>query len=245
MNSPNPSDKETPTLESGFTNMRFRCAGSLRGKRFQSGQSGSEKKKKMERGRGGKKRSPPSLPFPSPVIPFFCSRPNFLDELARKRLLRRLVSRVHWVRVDGRPIRIKKVCGFRSIRIPACGRGPVTQSVLQLFLLKSTIRTESIRNFSNFNFQWTKTLYQNNLNNIAFFFTLFKGYRCNQLSVRQFLKGQEKINVMFHTKCENTDKILKISCVRCHFVKFEICFQGPYKKFSLVLLQITNYIYSS
>ena len=34
-------------------------------------------------------------------------------------------------------------------------------------------KTESIR--SNFNFQWTKTLYQNNSNNIAFFFTFFKG----------------------------------------------------------------------
>ena len=33
----------------------------------------------------------PSLPPPSPLIPFlFCSRPNFLDELARKRLLCRL-----------------------------------------------------------------------------------------------------------------------------------------------------------
>ena len=33
----------------------------------------------------------------------------------------------------------------------------------------STIKTEYIRKFSNFNFEWTKTLYQNNLNNIAFF----------------------------------------------------------------------------
>ena len=31
----------------------------------------------------------------------------------------------------------------------------------------------------NFNFQWTKTLYHNNLKNIAFFFTFFKGSRCN------------------------------------------------------------------
>ena len=45
------------------------------------------------------------------------------------------------------------------------------------------IKTESNRKLSNFNFHWTKTLYQNNLNNIAFFFTFFKGYRCNQLSV--------------------------------------------------------------
>ena len=36
-------------------------------------------------------------------------------------------------------------------------------------------KTESIRKLSNFNFQWTKTLCQNNLTNIAFFFTFFKG----------------------------------------------------------------------
>ena len=35
----------------------------------------------------------PSLPSPSPLIPFFfCSCPNFLDELARKRLLCRLIG---------------------------------------------------------------------------------------------------------------------------------------------------------
>ena len=38
---------------------------------------------------------------------------------------------------------------------------------------------ESIWKMSNFNFQWTKTLYQNILSHIVFFFTLFKGYRCN------------------------------------------------------------------
>ena len=39
---------------------------------------------------------------------------------------------------------------------------------------------------SNFNFQRTKTLYQyiiNYLDNFAFFFTFFKGYRYNKLSV--------------------------------------------------------------
>ena len=41
------------------------------------------------------------------------------------------------------------------------------------------IRTESIRKLGNFNFHWTKTLYQNNLNNNAFFFTFFKGYSYN------------------------------------------------------------------
>ena len=36
------------------------------------------------------------------------------------------------------------------------------------------IQTESIRKLSNFNFQWTKTLYQNILNHIAFFFYTFQ-----------------------------------------------------------------------
>ena len=34
---------------------------------------------------------------------------------------------------------------------------------------------ESTRKLSNFNSQGMKTLYQNNLKNIAFFFTFFKG----------------------------------------------------------------------
>ena len=36
---------------------------------------------------------------------------------------------------------------------------------------------ESTRKLSNFNSQGTKTLYQNNLNNIVFCFTFFKGYK--------------------------------------------------------------------
>ena len=36
------------------------------------------------------------------------------------------------------------------------------------------IKTEFIRKLSNFNFQWTKTLYQNNLNHIVFFFYIFE-----------------------------------------------------------------------
>jgi len=50
-----------------------------------------------------------------------------------------------------------------------CGNGKGTD--LQLS------KTKSIRKLStsNFNFQWTKTLYQNNLNNIAFLFYIFQG----------------------------------------------------------------------
>ena len=44
---------------------------------------------------------------------------------------------------------------------------------------RKELNMESTRKLSKFNFQWTKTLYQNNLKNIASFFTFFKSYRCN------------------------------------------------------------------
>ena len=48
------------------------------------------------------------------------------------------------------------------------------------------------------------------------------------------------MNVKFHKNCENTGKILKISCVPYQFVKFDINFLGlPYE-----ILQMTNYIFS-
>ena len=31
----------------------------------------------------------------------------------------------------------------------------------------------------------------------------------------------EKMNVKFHKNCESTGEILKISCVKCNFVKFD------------------------
>ena len=45
------------------------------------------------------------------------------------------------------------------------------------------IKTEPIRKLGNFKFQWTKTMYmyQDILSHIAFFYTLFKGYKCNKL----------------------------------------------------------------
>ena len=38
--------------------------------------------------------------------------------------------------------------------------------------------------------------------------------------------GAGENNVKFHKNCEKTGKILKISCVRCNFVKFHIYFLG-------------------
>ena len=60
---------------------------------------------------------------------------------------------------------------------------------------------------------WTKlTLYQNILSHIAFFFTLFKGYRYNQLSVimpKTISFGSLGKEIFkFHRNCENTGKIV-------------------------------------
>ena len=52
------------------------------------------------------------------------------------------------------------------------------------------------------------------------------------------------MNVKLHKYCENTGKIVKISCVRCHFVNLTFSFLCFHKNFSLVLSQITNYLYS-
>ena len=49
--------------------------------------------------------------------------------------------------------------------------------------------------------------------------------------------ARENIYVKFHKNCESTVKIRKISCLRCHFVKFDInIFSGSHKKLSLVFL---------
>ena len=69
---------------------------SLRSKLFQSTYSARVRvgAKKMEGGGGGEKRKP-SLPYPLPrYSSFFCSCPNVRDELARKRLLRRLRTKL-------------------------------------------------------------------------------------------------------------------------------------------------------
>ena len=48
-------------------------------------------------------------------------------------------------------------------------------SCLNLIDARTDFKTESTRTLSNFDFQWTKILYQNNLKHIAFFLTFFKG----------------------------------------------------------------------
>ena len=48
---------------------------------------------------------------------------------------------------------------------------------------------------------------------------------CNN-NKENFSSKSEKMTVKFHKNCENTGKFLKISCVRCSFVKFDIHFLG-------------------
>ena len=64
----------------------------------------------------------------------------------------------------------------------AC-RAELGRFPLNIAINQKIIKTESIRKLSNFNFQWTKTLYQGNLKYIAFFFTFFESYGYNLLSV--------------------------------------------------------------
>ena len=45
---------------------------------------------------------------------------------------------------------------------------------VKMLAASNRIKTESTRKLSNFNFQWTKTLYHNSLENIAFFFYIFQ-----------------------------------------------------------------------
>ena len=70
------------------------------------------------------------------------------------------------------------------------------------------LKTESTRKLSICNFQWTKTLYQNNLKNIAFFFTFFKGYICILVicnnTKENFSSEHEKMNVHFLKKKTKT-----------------------------------------
>ena len=78
---------------------------------------------------------------------------------------------------------------------------------------------ESIRELRNFNFQWTKILYQNNFNNIAFFFTFFKGYRCNKLSV---ITPKKVSNGSLENECQ----ISQNDVLHMKFSEFDLCFHS-------------------
>ena len=78
---------------------------------------------------------------------------------------------------------------LRALRIWGAGQA----------VARKELNMESTRKLSKFDFQWTKTLSQNNLKNIAFFFTFFKSYRCLLVicnnTKKNFSWEPEKINV--------------------------------------------------
>ena len=89
----------------------------------------------------------------------------------------------------------------------------------------------SIRKLSNLQFSEDKNLVPEKFKQYRNLFLHFSraidiiSYSCNN-NKDYFSWEPEKINVKFHENCENTGKILKISCVRCHLVKFDIYFLG-------------------
>ena len=66
-------------------------------------------------------------------------------------------------------------------------------------ILAKGFTTESIRKLSNFNFQWTKTLYQNILGHIAFFFQP-RPQGAFPFEVDSFLHFLRAINVINYVK---------------------------------------------
>ena len=86
-------------------------------------------------------------------------------------------------------------------------------------------------------FSGQKPLYQNNFKHIAFFFTLFKGYKCNKLY---------EITPKKRNSCWNPRKQLQRPQISQNGVLHLVIviFLGSRKKLSLVLIQITNYICS-
>ena len=93
---------------------------------------------------------------------------------------------------------------------PMEGRHPAPIRSTDYINRLTTIKKEYIRKFSNFNFEWKKTLYWNNLNNIAFFFAFFKGYRYDYLSV---------------TTLKTKSQILKNDILHMKFSELYLCFQ--------------------
>ena len=80
----------------------------------------------------------------------------------------------------------EQYCGIIYYAAPSSGSSSfflilTNQKFIEIY--QQQIKTEPIRKLSNFNFQWTKILYQNNLKHIAFFFTFFESYGGNLLPV--------------------------------------------------------------
>ena len=112
--------------------------------------------------------------------------------------------------------------------------------------VSTVFKMESTKKLSNFNFQWTKTSYQNNLKHnycIAFFFTFFKGDKdviiviCNLTpkkfsygSLRKWMSNFTKLHLVTHA-------IFRILTVFSQFLwNLTFIFSDSHEKCSLLLL---------
>ena len=88
------------------------------------------------------------------------------------------------IQYGGRNVRSSDLFGQNKTPLSLTRRFFKGLKVCVCICLNITFQKNSRRNrkLNNFNLQWTKTLYQNNLNNIAFCFTFFKSYRFNSAS---------------------------------------------------------------
>ena len=130
------------------------------------------------------------------------------------------------------------VCGFQdgtqTLEVGGGHRGgrrgtplfSLTAGVYSWTRLSNGFKTESIQKLNNFNFPWTKTFYQNNLNNIAFFFyIIFEGlYRYNKyyLSVitpKTISHGNPRKQMTNFRRMVKTQLKFWKFHVWCHFVK--------------------------
>ena len=83
------------------------------------------------------------------------------------------------------------------------------KNLISFFFKKKEIKREFPRKLSNFNPQWTKTLYQSNLKNIAFFLHYFRPKDVIIVIIKEnFSRESEKMKVKFYKNCENTGKYL-------------------------------------
>ena len=83
------------------------------------------------------------------------------------------------------------------------------KNLISFFFKKKEIKREFPRKLSNFNPQWTKTLYQSNLKNTAFFLHFFRPKDVIIVIIKEnFSRESEKMKVKFYKNCENTGKYL-------------------------------------
>ena len=122
---------------------------------------------------------------------------------------------------------------------------PCKQKVL-FKILHVVIKAESIRKLRNFNFQWTKTLYQNNFNYFAFFFTLLEA-----INVISYIWNNSNEKLLIGTRENKLQKLqipqnkILLMTILPVFSQLPLIFfpSGTLRTFSLELFNITYDIY--